>query len=47
MLTIIGFALGTLLMSSIRNGISAARQCNNMARGTQIELPSGRIMTCQ
>ena len=45
--TIIGVLLGSLIMSSARNGVSAARQCSDLSRGAQIELPSGRIMTCQ
>jgi hypothetical protein len=45
--TIIGCAIGSVLMSSVRSGISAARQCDDLSRGAQIELPSGRIMTCQ
>ena len=43
----VGVILGFLVSGAIRNAISAANQCENLSRGAQIELPSGRIMTCQ
>ena len=46
-LTILGACIGIGTMSALRNGASAAMQCENLSRGSQIELPSGRIMTCQ
>ena len=43
----VGVILGFIVAGAIRNGLSAANQCENLSRGAQIELPSGRIMTCQ
>jgi len=46
-----GAILGIILMGSLRscvsNAMSAVSQCEDLQRGAQIELPSGRIMTCQ
>ena len=46
-LTVSGVLIGILVMGGIRNAVSAVGQCENLSRGSQIELPSGRIMTCQ
>ena len=46
-LTVSGVLIGIIVMGSIRNSVSAVGQCENLSRGSQIELPSGRIMTCQ
>ena len=46
-ITIFGVFLGIGIATAVRNGASAAIQCQDLSRGSQIDLPSGRIMTCQ
>ena len=45
--SVIGVILGFAIAGVIKQAIWAADQCENLSRGAQIELPSGRIMTCQ
>ena len=46
-LAVSGALIGIIVMGGIRNAVSAVGQCESLSRGAQIELPSGRIMTCQ